>query len=110
MLHLTRFLNFYISQKDCKGNDQIEKLAAIMSSLPKPNYDLTKYIFELLHDLSQHASETQMTADNLAKVISPNLIWKKELDIMDLSAVQDAMKGNVLAQVMIEHPSQLFKD
>jgi len=98
----------FIGAHSAAGDEQIKQLAEIMEGLPKQNYNLLKFLFSLLHDLSLHAEETQMTADNLAKVISPNLIWKKELDILDLSAVQDTMKGNDLAVVMIQQHEKLF--
>jgi hypothetical protein len=81
-----------------------------MTSLPQPNYDLLQFVFALLCDLSKFSDGTQMTSDNLAKVISPNLIWKRELDILDLSAVQDTMKGNDLALIMIDQHEKIFPE
>lgn len=100
----------FIAAADCSGEEQIDTLRKIMLALPKPNYNLLKMLFELLYDLSQFSEQTQMTAENLAKVISPNLIWKKELDILDLSAVQDTMKGNDLAVVLIDKHKEIFPE
>ena len=89
--------------------DKIDALQKLIFSLPQSNYALLSFLFSLLHDLSCNAEETQMNAENLAKVISPNLIWKEILDITDVSVVEDALKGNRIAEVMIVHYDQLFK-
>lgn len=49
-----------------------------------------------------------MSAESLAKVFSPNLIWKKDLDLMDLSAINDVVKSNDLTHVMIANSDLLF--
>ena|SRR3990167_8816093 len=89
-------------------NEQIERLSKLVMGLPEHNYQLLKYLFALLYDLSLLADETQMNAENLAKVISPNLIWKEELDINDLSLVDDTLKGNTIVSVMIIQNQRIF--
>ena len=83
-------------------------LRSLIRGLPRCNYDLLDFLFSLLHDLSLDSELTQMNAENLARVISPNLIWKEVLDITDMSVVADAMKGNRIAQVMIVQYKRLF--
>lgn len=89
-------------------DEKIGALQKLIFSLPQSNYALLNFLFSLLHDLSCNSQETQMNAENLAKVISPNLIWKEILDITDVSVVEDALKGNRIAEVMIVHYGQLF--
>ena len=67
-------------------------------------------LFSILNELSENFEQTQMNAENLAKVISPNLIWKEVLDITDMSVVDDVRKGNVLAEVMITEYQKIFGD
>ena len=63
---------------------------------------------QLMHELSLFPEETQMTAENLAKIISPNLIWKEVVSIDDMSQVDDALKGVQLANIMIVHYQKIF--
>ena len=80
----------------------------LVNSIPDANYHLLKFVIGLMSELSKKPEETQMDAENLAKVITPNLIWKETVEIMDLSLVQDAMKGNLVGKAMIEEYEVVF--
>jgi len=89
-------------------DEQPNHLRDLVMSLPENNYQVLKFLFELLYELSLQADETQMTAENLAKVISPNLMWKEEVDITDMSLIQDSLTGTSLTQVMIVNSDKVF--
>ena len=98
----------FLSCKDLELEEAKKELQQMLESLPSNNYSLMKFLFCLLHELSENSETTQMNAENLAKVISPNLVWKEVLDITDMSVVQDAMKGNIVAQLLIENYCEIF--
>lgn len=98
-------INFPIELKE---QEKIIRLKELLSNLPENNYNLMEFIFCLLHELSNKSEVTQMNAENLAKVISPNLIWKEVLDITDMSVVEDAMKGNRVTEAMIVNFELIF--
>jgi len=99
----------FISIADLNNLDEkVAVLQSLVASLPENNYNVVMFLFSLLNELSQHPEKTQMNSENLAKVIAPNLIWKEFIDIMDMSAVQDTMKGNTVAQIMIDQFDLIF--
>ena len=108
LLFLISHQYWFVNTEITSEEEQINHLTDIVSNLPQANYDLLKFLFSLLYDLSLLADETQMTAENLAKVISPNLIWKESPDINDLSLVDDALKGNSIVNFMILNNDKIF--
>jgi Na+/citrate or Na+/malate symporter len=89
-------------------SEQAVILKDIVDSIPYYNYMLLKFVMELMNELSLFPEETQMNSENLAKIISPNLIWKEIVNIEDMSLVDDALKGNQLANTMIVHFKEIF--
>merc|ERR1739848_27322 len=65
--------SIFMNTFDLKGEEQIDALKKLFSSLPENNYNLLMTLFSILNELSENSEQTQMNAENLAKVISPNL-------------------------------------
>lgn len=107
---LLTFQNYdsFLACADCAGDEQLAAMRGLVNSIPDANYHLLKFVIGLMNELSQKPEETQMDAENLAKVITPNLMWKETVEIMDLSLVQDAMKGNLVGKAMIESYEEVF--
>mmetsp|Transcript_1673 Transcript_1673/g.5956 ORF Transcript_1673/g.5956 Transcript_1673/m.5956 type:complete len:415 (+) Transcript_1673:336-1580(+) len=98
----------FLACADGSGDDQVAAMRDLVNSIPDANYHLVKFVIGLMSELSKKPEETQMDAENLAKVITPNLMWKETVEIMDLSLVQDAMKGNLVGKAMIENFDAVF--
>ncbi|KAJ3437215.1 rho/rac/cdc gtpase-activating protein [Anaeramoeba flamelloides] len=54
-----------------------EKLGEIIRSLPKGNYITYKYLINFLKNVSQYEKDNRMSAQNLAVVFGPNLIYRQ---------------------------------
>jgi len=89
-------------------NERILKLSQFVQKLPEHNYQLMKFLFNMLYDLSLQESETQMNAESLAKIFAPNLIWKKELDVTDSSMFEDSLVGIDLTMLFVSHAEMIF--
>jgi len=80
------------------GEDRFNAIWNLLQSdyLPRENYRNIQYLFRFLHEVTLHSDKNKMSANNLAIVITPNVIWSN-------TAVQDAMdvgSGGVLQQVV----------
>jgi hypothetical protein len=62
-----------------------------------------------MYDIGLRSGVNMMNAENLSKVLSPNLIWKETVNLSDLSQVIDMKKANDLTQVMITRYYDLFE-
>ena len=89
-------------------DEKITAIKAILDCVPQPNYHLLKFVFEMMYELSLTPEETQMNSENLAKVLSPNLFWKEVVSLDDFTQVDDAIKGNVIVNIMIVNYHQIF--
>ncbi len=45
--------------------------------LPDENYYILKYVVNFMTEVEQHSDHNKMTAQNLAIVFGPNLMWSK---------------------------------
>lgn len=58
-------------------NDQQRKAAIlnIIHQLPEGNYNNLKYLMKFLSKLSEKSQQNKMSTQNIAIVMSPNLLW-----------------------------------
>jgi Rho GTPase-activating protein 17 len=59
------------------ANDQHRKAAIlnIIHQLPEGNYNNLKYLMKFLSKLSEKSQQNKMSTQNIAIVMSPNLLW-----------------------------------
>lgn len=59
------------------ANDQHRKaeILNIINQLPEGNYDNLKYLMKFLTKLSEKNQQNKMSTQNIAIVMSPNLLW-----------------------------------
>lgn len=59
------------------ANDQQRKAAIlnILNQLPQGNYNNLKYLMKFLTKLSEKNQQNKMSTQNIAIVMSPNLLW-----------------------------------
>lgn len=57
------------------GETTKAEIAKILSQLPQANYENLRYLISFLNRFSKQLSRTRMTTQNIAIVISPNLLW-----------------------------------
>lgn len=59
------------------ANDQQRKAAIlnVIHQLPEGNYNNLKYLMKFLSKLSEKSQQNKMSTQNIAIVMSPNLLW-----------------------------------
>lgn len=76
----------------------------VMEKLPEDNYKLLKYTISFLSRVMERADLNKMTAQNLAVVFGPNLIWSENVT-MSLSAIGPI---NMFTQFLLQHHREIF--
>lgn len=60
------------------GDTTKAEIVKILGQLPQANYDNLRYLVSFLNRFSKQLNRTRMTTQNIAIVISPNLLWAPE--------------------------------
>lgn len=94
-------------------NDKLRKLWSAVNRLPKPNFTNLSYVVQFLALLSSRKAYNKMTANNIAIVIAPNLIWAKEDNSGDVlgNLGRNMTLGNLYRQIveqLVEFPKYFF--
>lgn len=76
----------------------------VMEKLPEDNYKVLKYIISFLSRVMERADLNKMTAQNLAVVFGPNLVWSENIT-MSLSAIGPI---NMFTQFLLQHHGEIF--
>ncbi|XP_018318787.1 rho GTPase-activating protein 1 [Agrilus planipennis] len=76
----------------------------VMEKLPEDNYKILKYIINFLSKVMERADLNKMTAQNLAVVFGPNLVWSENIT-MSLTAIGPI---NMFTQFLLQHHSEIF--
>lgn len=84
----------------------IEKLRAVVHSLPPAYYDCLKYVVNHLSNVHQSADVNLMTSRNLAVCFAPTLVRHTEGE----REIRDMQPRNDGTQIMIEHYDSIFAD
>lgn len=85
-------------------NDEHRKAAIlnIINQLPEGNYNNLKYLMKFLTKLSEKNSQNKMSTQNIAIVMSPNLLWpQNETDQNYAQQVKDHNCGQVQGFTLI---------
>ncbi|XP_036283277.1 rho GTPase-activating protein 20 isoform X1 [Pipistrellus kuhlii] len=92
-----------------QGNDEekINMIQRLLDQLPRANIVLLKYLFGVLHNIEQQASDNQMNAYNLAVCIAPSILWSATSCSPELETVY-AKKNTLLFQFLIENCCRIF--
>lgn len=74
----------------CSPEEAVTAIRTQISRLPQFHQDLLEAIVKMMRLISQYSSDNKMDSQNLATVIGPNILWKKELAIVaDISTIND---------------------
>lgn len=93
------------------SNLRMDYILALLSSLPRPNKNLLRYLFSFLNELAINTSETtKMNAHNLAVVLGPNLIQPGVQPSEPVAMM--TLQSNIidLVEIFIELTDTLFGD
>ncbi|XP_065906715.1 rho GTPase-activating protein 24-like isoform X2 [Dysidea avara] len=81
-------------------------LKETLELLPRPNYNLLKYISRFLYDVQQHSDVNKMISSNLGTVFGPNLLRPESDNPHELVACSNLLTRFVV--IMIEANKDLF--
>ncbi|PCH35674.1 hypothetical protein WOLCODRAFT_28060 [Wolfiporia cocos MD-104 SS10] len=85
---------------------RLSSIRKVVHSLPDVNFDLLKRIVEHLEKVTDYEENTQMTAESLATVFSPNLIRAPNNDVGLFFANMSA--GHRVTKLLIAHFHTIF--
>lgn len=89
----------------CNKEEQLRQASVlIMEKLPLDNYKILQYIISFLSRVMERADLNKMTAQNLAVVFGPNLIWSDSIS-MSLSAIGPI---NHFTHFLLQHHREIF--
>ncbi|KRX77531.1 Rho GTPase-activating protein 44, partial [Trichinella sp. T6] len=84
--------------------DRLESVKRVLESLPEANYNNIYYLMTFLSRVAQNQHVTKMSAQNLAIVFGPNVLWNPD---SETSYVPDSQVG-VLVECLINNASYFF--
>ena len=79
----------------------------VVDSLPMPHYETLKFLMEFLVRMSKHGDVTKMTAENLARVFAPNVLYCRELTAQAFAETGETIR---IVLSMIENFDALFNE
>ncbi|KAJ6235260.1 rho/rac/cdc gtpase-activating protein [Anaeramoeba flamelloides] len=91
-----------------KNENNIEKFGGILKTLPKGNYITYKYLIKFLKNVSQYEKDNRMSAQNLAVVFGPNLIYRQNSS--PLESAGDSTFQEAICTTCINEFDSIFKD
>ncbi|XP_058823943.1 uncharacterized protein LOC131684805 [Topomyia yanbarensis] len=86
-----------------KQNEAQRKAAIlnIINQLPKENYDNLRYLTKFLSYLSEKNQENKMSPQNIAIVMSPNLLWSPNENENYIDQVNSTATVNTIVEALI---------
>lgn len=86
-----------------KQNETQRKAAIlnIINQLPKANYDNLRYLTKFLSYLSEKNQENKMSPQNIAIVMSPNLLWSPNENENYIDQVNSTATVNTIVEALI---------
>ncbi|CAO3698846.1 unnamed protein product [Rhizopus microsporus] len=94
---------FILANSDIQHRDNI--LTYTLCLLPKPNRDTFMLLLALLNWVASHADDNKMDIANLARVITPNILYSTN----DQLAPNDTLAEINIISYMIEHYKRFIK-
>ncbi|KAG0178256.1 hypothetical protein DFQ29_003721 [Apophysomyces sp. BC1021] len=87
------------------GPEKTDKFVALISQLPKANYDTLKQLLHHLYSVQQSSHENLMTTKNLAVVFGPTLMRDRDAtrDLLDMS-YKNAVVDYIINQALVLFP------
>lgn len=86
-----------------------QNILSVLQKLPQANYDNLRYLMAFFYDLKGQISKTRMTTQNIAIVISPNLLWaENEKDQGYSEQVSSTAAVNTIVEQLVSDYSFFF--
>lgn len=86
-----------------------QEILRVLKKLPQANYDNLRYLMAFFSDLKDQISKTRMTTQNIAIVISPNLLWaENEKDQGYSEQVSSTAAVNTIVEQLVSDYAYFF--
>lgn len=93
------------------GDATKSEIAKILGQLPKANYENLRYLISFLNRFSKQLSRTRMTTQNIAIVISPNLLWAPpDMGASYAEQVNSTAAVNTVVEQLVSDYTYFFGD
>lgn len=87
------------------------EIAKTLSQLPQANYNNLRYLVSFLSRFSKQLSRNRMTTQNIAIVISPNLLWAPESQGASYAEqVNSTAAVNTIVEQLVSDYAYFFRD
>lgn len=94
-----------VAFSDEEKSKQVEDIKKALSSIPKANQALMRFLCEFLSYVASLNEKNKMTISNIAIVFGPNLIYAKEESI---ESILNIPKMNTIIQLILENHTKVF--
>jgi hypothetical protein len=86
--------------------ERAEALKPLVAKLPDVNRQTLKCLMGLCANITEHVDKNKMTASNLATVLGPNLLYKKEINPLMMKTEME--RGNDVIETIIDQYHFVF--
>eukprot|EP01103_Thecamoeba_quadrilineata_P019478 TRINITY_DN7907_c0_g1_i1.p1 TRINITY_DN7907_c0_g1~~TRINITY_DN7907_c0_g1_i1.p1 ORF type:complete len:621 (-),score=86.93 TRINITY_DN7907_c0_g1_i1:58-1920(-) len=99
-LIITKYYPTFLAVEAIPQDLQIDALKKIISCLPPPHQVFLQELLALFYQVSLNSAVNFMTAENLAIVFSPIIVWKKDSTVNNNNVVELVKEMNKSAKVL----------
>lgn len=95
-----------------RPTDELRKNSILhtINQLPREHYNNLRYLMKFLSILSKNSLKTKMSSQNLAIVMSPNLLWQQNTDADYADKVNSTAAVNTIVELMISDWDFFFEE
>eukprot|EP01121_Diplochlamys_sp_Union-15-3_P016967 TRINITY_DN5885_c0_g1_i4.p1 TRINITY_DN5885_c0_g1~~TRINITY_DN5885_c0_g1_i4.p1 ORF type:complete len:415 (-),score=84.02 TRINITY_DN5885_c0_g1_i4:67-1311(-) len=95
---------------DLEETSAVEKIRELVSALPQANFSLLDHLVSFCTRVVARSDENKMNADNLASLLAPNILYKREnnTDNPLTTVLNDVQRAIKVVRIMITHYTLLF--
>lgn len=105
------YTNFIKAAEKPTEAERKTEIKAILSNLPKENYVNLRYLTKFLWLITQNVDQNKMSSQNLAIVLSPNMLWPridKQNPADYLGQVNSSSAVNIIVELLIAQWDYFF--
>ncbi|XP_053692707.1 rho GTPase-activating protein 92B-like [Sabethes cyaneus] len=95
------YQDFVIAAQKPSETQRKAAILNIINQLPKENYDNLRYLTKFLSYLSEKNQENKMSPQNIAIVMSPNLLWSPNENENYIDQVNSTATVNTIVEALI---------
>eukprot|EP00039_Didymoeca_costata_P033066 m.40562 g.40562 ORF g.40562 m.40562 type:complete len:385 (+) comp9679_c0_seq1:168-1322(+) len=96
--------SLFVNIQGASAEEEAIELKKHVNSLPSRNRAILKCLFTFLGEVYEHEEDNKMSANNLAIVFGPNLMWAENA----LASLADVGKVNTVTKRMLEQRDVVF--